>query len=455
MKRILCNKYEVLKPIAEGGMGEVLLVKDLHLNKLAAVKINRYVGTKEEQAVLKEAVVREREVLKRLSHPALPGIIDFFEEEGRSCLVMEYVEGITLEQYLRKFVRVEVTKAVKWAISLTRVLEYLHGQNPPVIYRDLKPANIMIQPDGELCLVDFGAAGSTFNGRKEAVSLWGTPGYVPPELWEGKEPGKTCDIYGIGAVLHEMLTGIRPGQSRGARRPIREYDRSLSGELQKIIMVCTAGKRTERYQSMEGLREALLHYEQKDRIKSRRFQRKKAVGMLLFLLAAGKGVLPLLQGVEADLFPFPYLRLPLFLFGIALCYERLFLHGKKGRQLVKRQEKSLFLSEKKFNGFYAALGILLCLLLIPLTGSVSFFPADAAEKPELLWVEMRDDSGRKLLLKEGDIYPAKTSVRFEIPAQELPQSTISLWLIAQGERGEEYKSRRFLVQAEGGKSVTG
>ena len=129
MKQILCNKYEILRPIAEGGMGIVYLVKDLHLNKLAAVKVSKNQG----RCGGRDAALGEMEVLKRLSHPALPSIIDFFEEGGNICLVMEYIEGITLEQYLRKFTKAQVHQAVRWAVELTEVLGYIHGQNPPVI----------------------------------------------------------------------------------------------------------------------------------------------------------------------------------------------------------------------------------------------------------------------------------------------------------------------------------
>lgn len=448
MKRILCNKYEVLRPIAEGGMGAVFLVKDLHLNRLAAVKVNNHPKEEGEREAVRASVVREREVLKQLSHPALPGIIDFFEEGNKSFLVMEYVEGITLEQYLRKFGRVETEKAVKWAVRLTEVLSYLHEQNPPIIYRDLKPANIMIQPDGTLRLVDFGAAGISSYGRRKQAFLFGTPGYGAPELWEGKEAGKTCDIYSMGAVLHEMLTGICPGQSFAERRPVREYDRSISGELQRIIITCTAERKAERYQTMERLKDALLHYEKRDRIKNRVFRVKKLIGILLWLLAAGRGILPFLQGVKAESFPFPYLEKPLFLAGIAVCYHFLFLRRKRNRCMVQKQEKSLFLTEKKFNGLYAVLGIILFLFFVPLTGNTVFSKEKEENSTEELWVEMKDEKGRKLLLKEDSVYQVKDRVRFEIPAEELPGEPVSVWVIGQGEKGEWYQSRRFLLQGE-------
>ena len=154
MKQILCNKYEVQKTIAEGGMGVVYLVKDLHLDKPAAVKVSKNAKSESERAY----ILKEVEVLKKLSHPSLPAVIDFFQEGENICLVMEYIEGITLKEHLARSGRVQLHQAVRWAVELTRTLGYLHSRNPPVIYRDLKPANIMIQADGTIRLVDFGAA---------------------------------------------------------------------------------------------------------------------------------------------------------------------------------------------------------------------------------------------------------------------------------------------------------
>ena len=180
MRRILYNKYEVLKPIAEGGMGSVWLVKDLHLNKLAAVKINHSQMNYNNPS----GVLQEREVLKQLSHPMLPHIIDFFQEGGSECLVMEYVEGITLEQYLRQFGAVKPWQAVAWGVELAEVLYYLHSQNPPIIYKDLKPANIMIKQDGKLKLIDFGTAATPEFGQKREMFITGTPEYSAPEQWK-------------------------------------------------------------------------------------------------------------------------------------------------------------------------------------------------------------------------------------------------------------------------------
>ena len=440
MKQILCNKYEVLKTIAEGGLGVVYLVKDLHLNKLAAVKLSKNPGNERE----KEFVFREMEVLRELSHPALPGIIDYFEERESNCLVMEYVDGITLEQYLRKFGRVEVCLAVKWAVELAEVLQYLHSCKPPIIYRDLKPANIMIQPDGRLKLVDFGAAFVSSYGQTREQMMVGTPGYSAPEQWQRGNAGKASDIYGLGAVLHEMLTGISPMQSSFQRRPVREYDRSISKELEKVVCVCTRKNPKERYQSMDQLKEALLNYGKRGRIKEGLFLAKKGVGWALILAAAMSFFLPLLRGVPKDQIPFPFLTQPLLMAGAAMLYHILFLRRKAEGRILKRQEKSVFLTEKKFSGIYVSgvLVIVFCSML--LTGGLRLSVA-AQEKENSLWVEMRDEKDRKLLLKEGSVYEVIDKLRLEIPAERMPEGEITLRVIATGEEGEIYESRTFLL----------
>ena len=440
MKTILCNKYEVLKPIAEGGMGTVYLVKDLHLNRLAAVKVSK----NPEMGGRRENAHKEMKVLKQLSHPALPQINDFFEENGNIYLVMEYVDGITLEQYLRKFTKVETEKAVRWAVELTEVLSYLHSKNPPIIYRDLKPANIIIQPDGRLKLIDFGAAFVTDFGRNREQFVTGTPGYSAPEQWESGGARKETDIYGLGAVLHEMLTGIHPGQQGQERRPVREYDKSISPQMDKIISQCTKIRPGDRYRDMEQLRKALLNYDREDRVGKFLFNMKKLIGILCWLAVAIKTFYPLLKGVEIDRFPFPYLEQPLLLTGIAAIYQTLFL-ARKDRRILRKQEKSIFLTEKKFSGIYVAVVLLSFFLGTMAEYSFSGTGVAAGEK-ETLWVEMRDAEGRKLLVKEGTYYQPGERTRLEIPMNRIPEEQVALQLVAEGKEGTIYTSRVFLLE---------
>lgn len=439
MRKILFQKYEVLRLIAEGGMGNVYLVKDLHLNRLAAVKISKC----EER----EFAYGEMEVLKSLSHPALPVIIDFFEEEGSFCIVMEYVEGITLEQYLRKFGKTETRQAVLWGAELADVLGYLHKQKPAIIYRDLKPSNIMVQPNGSLKLIDFGAAFVSVYGKERGQLLMGTPGYSAPEQWHGQSACKESDIYGVGAVLHELLTGISPLGCNRQRRPVREYDKSISRELEKIIITCTREKAVERYHSMDRLKEALLNYQRKGKGREALYYLKYVIGIVLWGIVLARFFLPFLKGVSEAEFPFPYLKQPLFFLVAAVFYQLIFFRNSGKRKIVQKQEKSIFLTEKSFTGLYLPMFLLICLLTTLLAGNCRIPLTQAAEKAEVLWVEMRDEKYRKLLLKEDVAYQMKDSVRFEIAKEDLPEGRVKLQIVAVSEEDTSvYESRRFLVE---------
>ena len=161
MEQLIGNKFEILKNLGEGGTGEVLLARDIHLNRLVAVKKIKKENEQREQAR------KEMEFLRELTHPNLPAVYDFWEEKEWLYLVMEYVEGITLEQFLKKNRKVEPEQAISWGIKLTEVLGYLHSRKPPVLYRDLKPGNIMIKPGGELKLIDLGACMKSVESGKQ------------------------------------------------------------------------------------------------------------------------------------------------------------------------------------------------------------------------------------------------------------------------------------------------
>lgn len=440
MKRILFHKYEILKLIAEGGMGRVFLARDLHLNKLTAVKICKNPENQEEKA----AVTKEAEVLKQLAHKGLPTILDFFEEGEELCMVMEYVEGITLEQYLTKFGKAEIDQAVKWTLELTEILGYLHSRRPAIIYRDLKPANIVIQADGSIKLIDFGAAFITAYGANREQLCMGTPGYSAPEQWQTMRVGRECDVYGVGALLHEMLTGANPTKPPFERRALREYDRKLPMGLEKIIITCTGKRIFERYQTMEQLQKDLKNYKKADKIKGHLFRMRKLAGNFLWLLTAAVTLLPFLKGVPEENLPLPYLYRPLCFFGVAFLYRKILLKNPYQKNAVKKQEKSILLTEKKFAGLcFFLLITVLWMNLIPGGSGICFV---SAKEEEALWVEMRDSKNRKLLLKEGAVFEPEEAVRLELPAERMPEGRIALQLVASGEEGETYTSRIFLIE---------
>jgi len=450
MTEILFHKYEILELIGSGGGGKVYLARDRNLERPVVIKESR-----------EELLAAETELLKELRHPGLPLVYDCFREQEeapqgdslqeRTFLVMEYIEGMSLRRYLDKHGKVPEGQALKWAMELCRILEYLHGRHPAIIYRDLKPENIMIRQDGMLKLIDFGGALKFACGSGREVFCVGTPGYSPKEQWEQTKGDVTWDIYGLGAVLHEMLTGANPAHPPYERRSVLEYDRSLSGAWDRIIGCCTAKEASRRYQAVGQLLQELERLGRErlwDSLPARLWRDLKHIVMIFSGgYTALCFILPLIRGVPETSIPFPYLEKALLSLMITLILYLIFYGNRKKRSLLCRQEKNLWLTEKKFSGLLS-----LSLLLIGKgLASIAFGglaqEVYAGNQPGSLWVEMRDDLGRKMLLKDDAVYVTDDRVRFELPADRLPDQELALKLVAVGEDGAEYDSRVFLIRA--------
>lgn len=436
MNRILFHKYEMLRRVGTGRAGTVYLAKDLHLNRLVAVKEST-----------EELLTAEIELLKELDHPGLPRIYDCFSQQERTFLVMEYIEGMTLRQYLDKHGRVPERQAVKWAVELSRILGYLHSRHPAVIYRDLKPENIMIRQDGKLKLIDLGGTIRYTCGSKKEELCVGTPGYAPSEQWKEARGDKRWDIYGLGIVLHEMLTGVNPTGQPYKRRTIEEYDKALQGALDEIIRRCIAEKTGERYQSMEQVESALLRYP----VKRRRCLIGQRIKKTLLALMGGCTIAcftcPLLEGIPENQIPFPYLLRPLTLLILTFLLFLLFFKIKRKKQFLRRQEKNVWLTEKKFSGLFF-LFLAAVVLATGIRNEGVFLPVVYAEEEDKdLWVEMRDEFGRKMLLRNDAVYITDKAVRFELPADRLPTKELSMQIVAVDEDGMRYSSRIFCIMA--------
>lgn len=437
LRRILQHKYEVLQELGSGAEGQVILAKDLHLERLVAIKRTKNLS-----------LLCEKELLMKLEHPGLPQIYDFFEEQSNCYLVMEYIEGITLRQYLSIHGRVEYMQAVQWALQLVEILQYLHNHRPAIIYRDLKPENIMIRQDGRLKLIDMGAA-FRFRYEKDkekSFCLAGTPGYSPSEQWKRKVADKTCDIYGLGTVFHEMLTGASPLKPPFERRPVREYDKSIPIGLEQIVSVCTAKRATDRYQTMEELQEALRGYRKIGKWVNVVWTIKRLAVSTCITGGVASLLLPLWQGVPASDFPLPFLKYPLLFFVAALLLQTLLFESGRRKRLLKHQEKSIWLTEKQFTGLLLAFVLLLG--YTGLGGILTSAPtvAYAGANTEELWVELRGEDNRKLLLKKEAVYQPQKKVVLEVSVAELPEGKSALQLVAVGGGGEAYTSRIFYVK---------
>ena len=193
---ILANRYRVIKRLSKGGMGSVYLAEDNKLHMKWAVK---EIG--EASEFYEFTRKSEVSVLRSVSHPNLPRVTDIFDENKKTYMVMDYIEGRTLEEILSSDKKIPSAKFYQWSIEITSALGYLHSMNPPVIYRDMKPSNIMIRPSGSAVLIDFGTAKGSADIKDEYAL--GTKKYAAPEQYDGISD-KRSDIYSLGRVIGEM-----------------------------------------------------------------------------------------------------------------------------------------------------------------------------------------------------------------------------------------------------------
>lgn len=257
---ILEEKYEILKELGRGGMAVVYLAENTILKKLWAIKEVNITGANEARA---HRLIEEAEMMKQLDHNAFATIVDIIYIEDFVYIVMEYVEGKPLQDIIRpnpkdrKHVYPQTESDVfAWAKQLCEALIYLHGKNPPIVYRDMKPSNVMLKPDGTIKIIDFGIAKEYIAGQKDAVAY--TKGFAPPEQYEGLSEPRS-DIYALGMTMHYLLIGVHPSQQEYL--PVRAYNNRLSEGVEAIIDKCVQPSPEARYQNCEELLYDLEHPE--------------------------------------------------------------------------------------------------------------------------------------------------------------------------------------------------
>lgn len=275
---IVDGKYKVLNKIGQGGMSVVYLALNEKANKTWAIKEVRKDGVQDFTTV-KQGLIAETNILKSLSHKYLPSIIDVIDDGDTFLIVMDYIQGKSLNEILKESMNLDglpiaVDDVVSWGKQLCDVLYYLHTRRNPIIYRDMKPANVMLKPDGEISLIDFGTARVFKTGNSEDTTCLGTPGYAAPEQYGGN--GQTTpqtDIYCLGATLHHLITGRNPSSTPFNFPRITQCRPTLLEEtprdqrdallgLEMIIEKCTEYESQNRYQSCAELKYDLEHPEE-------------------------------------------------------------------------------------------------------------------------------------------------------------------------------------------------
>ena len=256
---ILQNRYRIIEMLGSGGMSAVYLAVDTRLGDHRVAVKEGFDATPQAQAQF----AAEATILSRLSHPGLPRVTDtFIEPSGRQYLVMNYVEGDTLQQVIDRRDVFDETQALAWFDQVLDAVAYLHGQQPPVIHRDIKPANIKITPQGRAVLVNLGIAKLATGSQMTQQGARGvTAGYSPMEQY-GAGTTAASDIYALGATLYTMLTGetpvAAPDRLAGAAfLPPSQFNPAISPPVEQTIMRAMAISPTFRPQHVAELRQAM------------------------------------------------------------------------------------------------------------------------------------------------------------------------------------------------------
>ncbi|MDO5476288.1 MAG: serine/threonine-protein kinase [Eubacteriales bacterium] len=291
---LLDGKYKILNEIGRGGMSVVYLALNERANKTWAVKEVRKDGGND-TTVVSQGLVAETEMLKKLDHPNLPSIIDVIDKDDSFIIVMDYIEGNSLQHLLEVEGPQHPEKVIEWAKQLCDVLGYLHSRRPPIIYRDMKPANVMLRPEGDVTLIDFGTAREYKDTRNEDTTWLGTRGYAAPEQFggRGQTDGRT-DIYNLGATMYHLVTGYSPADTNFEIRPVGDFLPHLKGSgLEKIITKCCRPDPKDRYQNCAELMYALENvHKEDDAVRARRKRRLAGflASIVISVIAAIAGV---------------------------------------------------------------------------------------------------------------------------------------------------------------------
>lgn len=262
---VVKQRYRVTRLIAGGGMAWVYAVReDLPDGSYRTWAMKELRPTTNDPQALEESRLlfeQEANLLVRLRHTYLPTVSAFFQENGRAYLVMEYVRGESLERRLeRANAPILEAQVLDWAIQISEVLHYLHTQPQPIIFRDMKPSNVMVTPDARIKLIDFGIARTYKQGQSHDTYAMGSENYASPEQWGDAQTDPRADVYGLGATMYHLLTNVPPLPPfvPGERVPLQQYNPAVSHATAQVIERAMATNRDDRYASARHMQTALM-----------------------------------------------------------------------------------------------------------------------------------------------------------------------------------------------------
>ncbi|MEW6283069.1 MAG: serine/threonine-protein kinase [Candidatus Eremiobacterota bacterium] len=258
---ILNNRYEVVNCLGQGAMGAVYLVRDQLLTGAAwALKeLDAPLLLDAERDMTVQLFRREAEILAELDHPGLPRVVDYFEEPSaqgmRYYFAMEFLPGQPVDELLTALGRaLTPVEAIPIALQATHVLEYLHRRSPPVIFRDLKPSNLILTPEGKVYFIDFGIARHHNPQSAKDTQDLGTPGFCAPEQYGHGQTTPRSDVYALGTTLFHLLTRADPQAYNFKFPPLKDFFEPVPPALEKAVTRCLQLKPEDRYPDAASLR---------------------------------------------------------------------------------------------------------------------------------------------------------------------------------------------------------
>ena len=290
MQNLFNGRYKTLDLIGKGGMSKVYLAESTTLGTKWAIKaVDKKLNAQFD-------LLAEPNILKKLNHPALPRIIDIEEDETNIYIIEDYIDGRSLDSRLKTEKRFDEETVINWSKQLCDVLIYLHNQKPnPIIYRDMKPANIIVTKENRVKLIDFGIAREFKIENDSDTTYMGTRGYAAPEQYGSSQTDQRTDIYSLGVTMYHLITGKSPNEPPYEFKKIREIDPNFSEGMEYIINKCIQNDPTKRYQSMEELLYDLenihtfnrYYIEQKKKEKTKNILKLSMLGVSIALIYFG------------------------------------------------------------------------------------------------------------------------------------------------------------------------
>ena len=262
-QQMLKQRYRIVTLVGQGGMGAVYKAEDIQFgNRLVAVKeMSQSNLSPQDAANAAEQFKQEANLLANLKHPNLPSIYDYFGENGRWYLVMDFIDGTTLDARLDKVAghALSVVDSIEIGIQLAKVLGYLHTRAVPIIFRDLKPLNIMVTPEDNIYLIDFGIARLFKVGKAKDTVAYVSAGYASPEQFGRAQTSPQSDMYSLGATLHQLLSGSEPSSNSPlfTFKPLRSYNFNIPTALADLVAKMVNTDPALRPVSMAAIRQEL------------------------------------------------------------------------------------------------------------------------------------------------------------------------------------------------------